>query len=126
MPIVINQKGNLAKTNKFLERAKHIIKRSVFDKYGKQGVEALRKSTPKDTGETANSWSYNVDITTSGATIYWTNSHIDNGVHIAIILQYGHGTGTGGYVQGIDYINPALRTIFTDMADGLWEEVTKN
>lgn len=123
--IKITQKGDWKKTDLFLNRIKSLFKNGIFDKYGKAGVDALRASTPIDSGETANSWSYNVSIGHSRVTISWENSHINQGVPIAIILQYGHGTGTGGYVQGRDYINPAMKRIFENMADELWREVTK-
>lgn len=123
--IKITQKGDWKKTDLFLDRIKSLFKNGVFDKYGKAGVDALRASTPIDSGETANSWSYNVSRDHSRVVISWENSHINQGVPIAIILQYGHGTGTGGYVQGRDYINPAMKRIFENMADELWREVTK-
>lgn len=123
--IKITQKGDWKKTDLFLERIKSLFKTGIFDKYGKAGVDALRASTPIDSGETANSWSYKVSRGSSRIVISWENSHINNGVPIAIILQYGHGTGTGGYVKGRDYINPAMRRIFDNMANELWREVTK-
>lgn len=98
----------------------------VLNKFGEQGVSALRSSTPMDTGLTANSWSYNIDIESDHASIYFTNSNINEGVNIAIILQYGHGTGTGGYVAGRDYINPAMRPIFDEMANAAWKEVQES
>lgn len=123
--IKITQKGDWKKTDLFLEKIKSLFKTGIFDKYGKAGVDALRASTPIDSGETANSWSYSVSIGFSKVTISWENSRINQGVPIAIILQYGHGTGTGGYVQGRDYINPAMKRIFDNMANELWREVTK-
>ena len=88
------------------------------------GADALANATPIDTGLTASSWSYEIVEDDGGATIYWKNSNVVKGVSIAVILQYGHGTGTGGYVEGIDYINPALRSIFEGIADDAWKEVT--
>lgn len=123
--IVVTQKGNFSKTKKFLERAKNLARLGVFDKYGKAGVDALSAATPIDSGETANSWKYEVKITKGGVHIAWYNTNLVNGVEIALLLQYGHGTGTGGYVQGRDYINPAMRPIFDAMADEAWREVTK-
>lgn len=105
----------------------NINKRSYLDvlkKYGEAGVEALASATPKNTGKTAASWSYEIVANQSGYAIYWSNSHENKGVNIALILQYGHGTGTGGYVKGIDYINPALRSIFDGIANAAWKEVT--
>lgn len=99
--------------------------RSILDKYGEAGCYALRASTPKDTGETALSWTYEIEKNDTGYVIYWLNTHINKGVNIAVILQYGHGTGTGGYVEGIDYINPALRPIFQNIADEAWQEMMK-
>lgn len=107
----------------FLENIKHVSKLSIFDKYGRMGVEALRRSTPVDTGNTANAWYYKVNTRDDGVTIEWLNSNVNDGVNIAVILQYGHGTGTGGYVTGRDYINPALQPIFDQITEELWEEV---
>ena len=98
---------------------------AILEKYAKEGVNALAEGTPIDSGETANSWNYEIRATRNGAVIYWTNSNIVNGVPIAMILQYGHGTRNGGYVQGIDYINPALQPIFDKMSNEVWREVTR-
>lgn len=97
--------------------------RSILDKYGRAGCEALASITPVDTGETAHSWEYEINKTNTGYTITWNNTHVNKGVNIAIILQYGHGTGTGGYVEGVDYINPALRPVFQNFADDAWREM---
>jgi hypothetical protein len=97
----------------------------VLKKYGEEGVKALRDATPKDSGETADSWGYEITKDGRGYVITWTNSKKNKGVPIAIILQYGHGTGTGGYVEGRDYINPATRPIFDAIAEEAWKEVTK-
>lgn len=125
MSIKITVKGDWKKTDKFLERIKNLFKLGVFDKYGRAGVNALQSATPKDSGRTANSWSYKINRSSGKVSIVWSNSNINKGVNIAVILQYGHGTGTGGYVSGRDYINPAMRSIFDNMADELWREVTK-
>lgn len=93
--------------------------------YGQRGCDALAKATPIDSGETARSWTYEIEQNKDGYAIYWLNSHENKGVNIAIILQYGHGTGTGGYVEGIDYINPALRPVFQNIADEAWREMMK-
>lgn len=122
----IVQRGNFSKTFNFLERAKSIFKTSVFDKYGKEGVEALRSATPMKSGLTANSWYYEVKKDKKGFSIEWKNSNVNKNVVIAVILQYGHGTGTGGYVKGVDYINPAMKPVFQKIADDLWEEVVKS
>lgn len=98
---------------------------SRLDHYGQMGVDALRNATPVKTGATAAAWSYEIERSSSGATIHWTNSNTNRNLHIAVILQYGHGTNHGGYVQGIDYINPALRPIFDKIAEDAWLEVTR-
>ena len=123
--ISFRQKGDFSKLNRFLERAKEAARVSILDKYGREGVAALASATPKDTGETANSWYYEIKRDKGSATISFNNSNINNGVSIAVILQYGHGTGTGGWVEGRDYINPAIQPIFDRIADDAWEEVTK-
>lgn len=123
--ITLTAKGNFNRTDKFLQRLLEFGHASDLDKYGQMGVDALRKATPKDTGKTADSWGYVIHHNGGQASIEWTNSNIQNGVPIAIIIQYGHGTGWGKYVQGIDYINPAMRPVFNKIADMVWEEVTK-
>lgn len=123
--IKVSQRGDLSKTFSFLNRAKNISKLNVFDKYGKLGVNALSSATPQDTGLTASSWYYRVERTKTSVTISFCNSNINKGVPIAIILQYGHGTRNGGWVEGIDYINPAVQPVFIKLADELWREVTK-
>lgn len=122
--IVLKNKGDFSKTTNFLKRITKLDYKSILSKYGKMGVDVLAKATPIDTGLTASSWSYEIVEDDGGATIYWKNSNVVKGVSIAVILQYGHGTGTGGYVEGIDYINPALRSIFEGIADDAWKEVT--
>lgn len=123
--IVFKHKGNLKKTTKFLERTLKGDYLKNLDKYGREGVAALALATPVDTGKTAESWDYRIEKTNSGIKIVWINSNVNHGVNIAIILQYGHGTNHGGYVQGRDYINPAIRPIFDKIADDAWKEVTK-
>lgn len=123
--IVFKHKGNLKKTTKFLERTLKGDYLKNLDKFGREGVAALALATPVDTGKTSASWDYRIEKTNSGTKIIWTNSNVNNGVNIAIILQYGHGTNHGGYVQGRDYINPAIRPIFDKIADNAWKEVTK-
>ena len=122
--VTIKQKGSLAKTDAFLKKVSRMDVMSILNRYGQKGVEALRANTPFDTGLTAESWSYEVVKTAAGYKIYWKNSNIVKGVPIAIILQYGHGTGTGGYVEGRDYINPSLRPVFDEIAESAWKEVT--
>lgn len=123
--IKIRQKGDFSKVTKYLIEAKKGIRLRDLDKYGKQGVAALSSATPVDTGLTASSWYYRIERSDSTISITFLNSNVQNGVPIAVILQYGHGTGTGGWVQGRDYINPALRPIFDKIADDAWKEVTK-
>ena len=123
--ISFRQKGDFSKLNRFLERAKEAARLSILDKYGQEGVAALASATPVDSGETANSWYYEIKHDNGSATITFNNSHINKGVPIAIILQYGHGTGTGGWVEGRDYINPAIQPIFDKIVDEAWKEVTK-
>lgn len=123
--ITFKQKGDFSKLTKFLEKAKEVVKLGDLDKYGREGVAALASATPVDTGLTASSWSYEIIHENGAATISFNNSNIQNGVPIAIILQYGHGTRNGGWVQGRDYINPAIQPIFDKIANDAWKEVTK-
>ena len=123
--ISFRQKGDFSKLNRYLDRVKEAARLSILDKYGREGVAALSSATPVDSGETANSWSYEISHSNGSATITFNNSHINKGVPIAIILQYGHGTGTGGWVEGRDYINPAIQPIFDKIVDAAWKEVTK-
>ena len=114
--IVFRQKGDWKKSRRFLKRCSNLNLDELLDRYGQEGVEALAKATPKDTGKTAASWSYAVTKGKETITITWRNSNIVDGVPIAVILQYGHGTRNGGYVEGVDYINPAMRPIFERIA----------
>lgn len=123
MGVSFRHKGNFEKTNKLLTRMVKSDIRSILDQYGRAGVEALSAATPIDTGVTSSSWSYTVESRNGRHTISWSNSNINNGVPIAIILQYGHGTGTGGFVQGVDYINPALAPVFQQLANNAWKEM---
>lgn len=122
--IRFKHQGNFKHTESFLLRVQRRSYLDVLEKYGRAGVEALASATPKDSGMTAAAWSYEIVHTDSGYAIYWSNSNINKGVNIALILQYGHGTGTGGYVRGIDYINPAIRPLFDQIANEAWREVT--
>ncbi len=124
--ITFRHKGDFSKLTRFLKRAKEAVHLDDLDKFGRAGVDALASATPVDSGLTANSWSYEITNKDGGVTISFHNSNIQNGVPIAIILQYGHGTGTGGWVQGRDYINPAIQPIFDQLADHAWKEVTKS
>lgn len=123
--ITFKHKGDFSNLTRFLERAKEVVHIGDLDKYGRAGVEALASATPVDSGETANSWYYEITNSKGSAKITFNNSNIQNGVPIAIILQYGHGTGTGGWVEGRDYINPAIQPIFDEIANNAWREVTK-
>ncbi len=125
MSISWSTSGNFNKTEAFLQR---ILKGRIYDALkplAAQGTAALRDATPVDSRLTADSWTHEIRISNTSAEIVWTNTNVVSGVNIAIILQYGHGTGTGGYVAGRDYINPALRPIFDRIADAVWREVTR-
>lgn len=124
--ITFKHKGDFGRTTKFLNSALKSNFKDILNRYGQMGVDALAASTPLDSGETASCWNYEVTGNRNGMSVIWTNSHMNQGVNIAIILQYGHGTGTGGYVQGRDYINPAMRPIFDGMAEAIWKEVSSN
>ena len=123
--IKFSQKGDFSKLTSFLEKAKEVVKLGDLDKYGKSGVKALESATPIESGLTASSWYYTIENKDGKATINFHNSNIQNGVPIAIILQYGHGTGTGGWVEGRDYINPAIQPLFDKIAEDAWKEVTR-
>lgn len=124
--VTIKVKGNFKNTESFFKRARAQRENmQILERYAKIGVDALSSATPIDTGRTASSWTYEITATNGGYRIDWNNTNTDNGVNVAILLQYGHGTGTGGYVQGRDYINPALQPIFDQMADAVWKELTQ-
>lgn len=123
--IVIKQKGDLSKVTGYFERIKEVFKVGELDKYGRKGVEALSNATPTRSGVTASSWSYDIENQNGRVVISFMNSNVNKGVNIAIILQYGHGTRNGGWVQGRDYINPAIRPVFDEMANEAWREVTE-
>ena len=122
--ISFRQKGDFSKVTRYLEKASKSARLSILDKYGKEGVAALSSATPIDSGKTASSWGYEIKNSRGSASITFTNSNINNGVPIAIILQYGHGTGTGGWVEGRDYINPAIQPVFDRLANEAWREVS--
>jgi hypothetical protein len=123
--ITITQKGDFNTVEKYLSKLKSNELSAVLNKYGSLGVNALSNATPKESGQTAASWYFTTVSRPGYYSIRWHNSHIEDGVPIAVILQYGHGTGTGGYVQGRDYIMPAMRPIFDQIAAEAWREVTK-
>lgn len=124
--IKLSCRGNYNKTEKFLKECKDINElRQIMEKYGREGVAALSALTPVDSGETASSWSFEIIQEADGISLVFTNnSTTDNGIPIAILLQYGHGNGRGGYVRGRDFINPAIQPIFDKLLDEAWKEVT--
>lgn len=122
--VSFRQKGDFTKTFNYFRKVRTAIRLDVVEQYAEQGVQALASATPVDTGTTANSWYYKIERTADQVRIVYCNSHINQSVPIAIILQYGHGTGTGGWVQGRDYINPAIQPIFDSIANNAWKEVT--
>jgi len=125
--IKFKQKGDFSNTKKFLERIKHIVKKSDLDKYGRMGVEALELATPRDSGETAKSWSYEIKIDRNRSVIEWHNTNTDEyGTPIAILLQYGHVTKSGYFLKANDFINPAMKPVFEKIGKLAWEEVHNN
>lgn len=123
--ITFRQKGDFSRVTRYFVKVQRAINLGLLDRYGREGVAALASATPVDSGETANSWYYEIENKKGSATIRFCNSNINKGVPIAIILQYGHGTGTGGWVQGRDYINPAIRPVFDSLVQSAWREVTR-
>lgn len=121
--ISVKQKGDFSNLEKFIN---HVLRRdylNILSEYGKKGVSALKSATPVDSGLTRDSWNYEIESGAGKTTIRWTNSNVVGGTSVAILLQYGHGTKNGGFVQGIDYINPAMRPIFQQMANEAWRRV---
>ena len=123
--ITINHYGDFKKLTNFLEKMKRMFDVSMLDKYGREGVAALSAATPVDSGKTASSWTYEIKDIKDGVALTFNNTNIQNGVSIAIILQYGHGTRNGGWVEGRDYINPAIQPVFDKIANEAWKEVTR-
>ena len=123
--ISFKQKGDFSKVTRYLERTKETVRMGDLDRYGRKGVAALAAATPVDSGKTANSWHYEIKKSKGLVSISFYNSNIQNGVPIAIILQYGHGTRNGGWVEGRDYINPAIQPIFDELTQLAWKEVTR-
>lgn len=121
--IRVRHRGNFNNTENFFKRIKEQRYLKKLDKFGREGVEALSLATPVLTGLTASSWTYEIEHSKDGLAIRWLNTNVNKYVNIAIILQYGHGTGTGGYVQGRDYINPAIQPVFDKIAEDVWKEV---
>lgn len=122
--IKFKHKGSFKNTDRFLKKVRHLDLKKILSALGAEGVRALASMTPVDTGETASSWDFEVTISGGSSSIHWTNSHMAGGTPVAILLQYGHGTGTGGYVEGLDYINPAIQPIFDRIAEQAWKAVT--
>lgn len=125
MKVTFNHKGDFTKLTHYFEKVKRAARIDILDKYGREGVAALSSATPIDSGLAASSWGYEIEHNKDSAIITFTNSNIENGFPVAIMLQYGHATGTGGWVQGRDYINPAIQPVFDKLADAAWREVTK-
>jgi len=125
MPIKLTVKGDWSKVDGFFERMKELFNKGRFDEWGQMGVDALREATPKRTGLTSESWSYEIKRSHGRASIEWYNSNTNDGNNIAILIQYGHGTRQGAWVEGRDYINPAMVNVFEEIAKEMWEEVTK-
>lgn len=123
--IKFTHKGDFSKFTRFLEKAKNVVGVGELDKYGQAGVAALSTATPVDSGKTASSWYYQIERQNGRISIDFYNSNVNNGVLIAVIIQMGHGTGTGGWVEGRDYINPAIQPIFDEIANNAWKEVTR-
>lgn len=121
----VRHKGDFSKATKYLSKVVKVVNAKDLEKYGEEGVSALKSATPVNTGATANSWYYEVECGKGSSTIRFCNSNIQNGVPIAIILQYGHGTRNGGWVEGRDYINPAIQPIFDKIVNNAWREVTR-
>ena len=124
--IEVKTTGSFDNTTRFLNKMKRFDFDKILDSYGRLGVEELQKATPKRTGTTADSWEYSIERDKGKVSIVWSNTNVQNGVNIAVIIQYGHGTRTGGYVEGIDYINPALRSTFDRMSKEMWRAVTSS
>ena len=123
--IRFKQKGDFRKFNKWTERIREVVKLGDLDKYGAEGVELLKEATPKNTGKTSNSWTYTIEHTKNSIILSFHNSNIQNGENIAILLEYGHATKHGGWIEGIEYIEPSIQPLFKKIADDAWKEVMK-
>ena len=124
--ITINsKKGDFKQAKTYVTEIQRRMRKFALDKYARQGLNALKQNTPKDTGITASSWSYTIERTNNGYAIVYTNDHVNDGVNVAMIIQLGHATRNGGWVEGIDYINPTLEPIFNKIADDAWKEVVR-
>lgn len=125
MPIVVRSKGSFKKTFGFFKRTRDLKTIRNLGKFGQEGAAALAAATPERTGTTAESWGYVATYKNGSANLSWTNSNVNEGYNIAELIQYGHGTGTGGWVEGVDYINPAIEPVMDKIADEVWNEVSK-
>ncbi len=123
--ITVKQKGSFNNFYSWCERIKEVFNLGILDEYGRRGVEALAAATPKNSGSTAQSWNYEITRTQNSASLTFYNTNENKGVPIAIILQYGHATKNGSWVEGIDYVNPAIQPIFEQISEELWKEVSK-
>lgn len=123
--ISFTHSGDFKKTSRFLSGLQHVIQTNKLHHYGELGVEALSRATPRDTGKTAQSWGYEIEEKPGSITIYWRNSHVERGVNIALILDMGHATRNGGFIEGLHYIDPAIQPVFEKMANEVWREVTE-
>lgn len=126
MGVRITSSGDYSKTLQFLNRLQHKDYLNILAEYGRRGVDILRSATPKDTGKTADSWYYEIKQDRERTTISWCNRNINDGVSIAAVIQYGHSAGDGYYVKGVDYINPAMKPVFDDLANECWKEVCRS
>ena len=126
MPIKIKTIGEFKKTRRFLKRSQDVRTMRNLAEYGQRGADGLAAATPVRSGETASSWGYEASYANGSAKLSWTNSNVNDGFNVAELIQYGHGTGTGGWVEGQDYINPVVQPIMNEIADKLWNEVTKD
>lgn len=124
MGFELTSRGSFSNTERFLRELQRLSLRQIVEPYAQAGVAALASATPEDSGLAASSWGYEITETRNGLAIHWTNHNIENGFPVAVMIQYGHGTGTGGYVEGRDYINPVIRPIFDQIANEVWRVVT--
>lgn len=124
MKVTLKNKGGFSKITRFFDRVSKEDIYASMEKLGKIGVDALISATPSDSGETASSWGYEIQKERGKTSLAWTNSNVVDGVPVVILIQYGHATGTGGYVSGVDFINPAIRPIFDEIADTVWDDIT--
>ncbi|MBP5597174.1 MAG: HK97 gp10 family phage protein [Pseudobutyrivibrio sp.] len=123
--ISIKSKGDFSKTLRYFKKMQEVLNSGVLERYGQMGIDALRTATPVESGKTASSWGFTTETRGTSIKLIWTNSNVNDGCNIAILIQYGHGTGWGTYVEGTDYINPAMRPIFEEISQLVWKEVTK-